>query len=764
MRSWFSCGLIVFLAVLMVCQPLAPLLAADTFTFRILKPLPNETITGTTIPIAVAFESTPDAPVVRVEAYLDSRWLLGGTVRNPIPAGSFHLDDADFSDLKVRPGRHTLYIKLFTNQGTMQQREQQIVIKPLQTLAPETNAPTVRILQPLGGANIAGKVNVVVDAQDDSGIAWVEIFINGKRFAMMNEPPFQIPLDPALDGLESGTYTLTAKATDLFNNSTESLPVKIIVSSMFGHTQIEKDLPQTQEVGIAGILPITSLALPSGGAGLDRQPFSNLISPLSNWASATSLPSMALAGSRGELVQTAAMDAYAVLPVKLLPSNEMARTLPTLSIQGFTTPPALAAMPTSLSPAGFANGGGLTSPRGLLVVPVTETPNGQVKANVQPGSPAIFIPVDATLTPEKSVPLQTATADLPLPVAPVRPAQITHPAPKVPAVTQPTLPAVKAPAVTAPAVKAVQTPVVSHPAAPVAPAPAVTRPVPPVKVPVLLIAKAPAFGTGINDSKARVYSGVAQPSVTVDVTPASLPTLGASAQPRVAPATGKAQARTSVVLAKAVPASDAAQRDDTLVLVAETNANSGTPAVAPVVKSAAKTTQSSIELRAPYTIKPGDTLLKIARAYATTPDELVKLNPGLSPTRQLPVDSRIIVPRTEARIYLDDHALKNAPQPYITQGFSMVPFRTIVEAKHGVVIWVPKTREVNAWANNTFMGLTIGSRTARINNDLYQLPVAASLHESRTMVPLRYMATALNLQIEYNASTGTYYLISRATR
>jgi LysM repeat protein len=163
-------------------------------------------------------------------------------------------------------------------------------------------------------------------------------------------------------------------------------------------------------------------------------------------------------------------------------------------------------------------------------------------------------------------------------------------------------------------------------------------------------------------------------------------------------------------------------------------------------------------------VKNGDTLQKIARAYSTTPDQLRQLNPGISPRRPLTTDARIVVPRPAAHLYLDNAALKGGPQPFIVRGYAMVPFRKIVEGKHGVVIWIPKTREINAWANKTFMGLTIGSRTARINSDTYQLPVAADIRESRTMVPLRYIATAMNLHVEYNAATGTYYLISRANQ
>ncbi len=123
----------------------------------------------------------------------------------------------------------------------------------------------------------------------------------------------------------------------------------------------------------------------------------------------------------------------------------------------------------------------------------------------------------------------------------------------------------------------------------------------------------------------------------------------------------------------------------------------------------------------------------------------------------------MLVPHPDAHLYLDNHPLTGAPQPFVVRGYSLVPIRKIVEAKHGVVIWIPKTHEVNAWVHQTFMGLTIGSRIAHLNGDAYLLPVASTIRDARAMVPLRYLAAALDLQVEYNAETGTYYLISRAT-
>ncbi len=129
MRNRFWNGLTILLTLVLCFQPVAPLFAADGLTFRILQPLPDEVITGTTMPIACAFQSTPDAPVVRVDVYLDSQWLIGGKVTEPIPSGSFRIDSADFSDLKMRPGQHTLYVKLFTSLGAVAQHEQHITIK-----------------------------------------------------------------------------------------------------------------------------------------------------------------------------------------------------------------------------------------------------------------------------------------------------------------------------------------------------------------------------------------------------------------------------------------------------------------------------------------------------------------------------------------------------------------------------------------------------------------------------------------------------------
>jgi LysM repeat protein len=186
------------------------------------------------------------------------------------------------------------------------------------------------------------------------------------------------------------------------------------------------------------------------------------------------------------------------------------------------------------------------------------------------------------------------------------------------------------------------------------------------------------------------------------------------------------------------------------------------PSPAPQSATASSLDQEDllIDLHMPHTVQRGETIETIAKAYSVTPEELTKLNPGLSPERPLPENSTVVVPQQAARIYLDSTPLVGGPEPYIVHGHSMVPLRQFIEAKGGIIVWMPKTKEVNAWANNTFMALRIGSQEARINADTVLLPVSAAIREDRTMVPIRYLMTALGLQLQYNPASGTYYLAS----
>lgn len=790
MRNHLSLGIVTLFMLALCSLWSAPLLAADGPTFQIVQPMADQTVTGTKLPIAITFQGSDDAPIVRFEAYLDSTWLVSGRIRNPIVSGHFRVE-GDLAEAKIKPGVHTLYLKVFDNQGRVAQQEQRITVQ-VATASAERNAPHVRITSPQDGAQITSKTNIKVEATDDSGIKWVMVYINGQMRAMMNEPPFSVPWDPIRDRLENGPYRLSARALDIFDNEADSGPVTVIVMNRLsgdGRTPLQKDPEQNSETMVVpGVFPVAQNLWPFAGARGERWLSSNTLLPSRSWLPGPGglLPDLIPQFARDYFTPQPLLggDALALLPVaKLLPGQtEMASVL-LPAPRGTTLSPVLAALPgmrTSVLGMGtltpYRVGQGLlplpamnadrqvgeAQPILLAAVPVMEKamPSTSREVAVKVDTTPV---AGSTVTPRTGASAGRVTANAAAPHADrtlLLPDEAARAIRAAMATDQPVLVAWIAPTMekyTPEKVVATAIPAEGMPAARASvatPAPAAgsaadrlaaspTRPVAMADVPApLLIAKVPARDMPANTPNPALTTELPEktspsPSLAVadqsgDMTIDDLPLLIARAE-------------------TAVPAT-----------ALQGEARHAGPSAAPSVRSEVTANDSLlIDTMGPYTVKQEDTLTKIARAYSTTPETLIKMNPGISPDRPLPVGANMVVPAA-ARLYLDDTPLAGGPDPYIVEGFSMVPLRQLIEAKDGKIVWLPATREVNAWVQQTFLGVKVGSRQARINEQAYQLPVAAEIREARTMVPLRYIMAALQLKLEYNPASGTYYLASTA--
>ncbi len=307
--------------------------------------------------------------------------------------------------LKIHPGRHTLTIKLYTSKLTVTQQEQSIIIKPVEQIAPESNPPKVCIVTPSEGMQIVSRSTVKVEASAEAPLSWVEVFLNGKRIYQANEAPFQFALDPDRDHLKYGTYTLTAHATDIFGNEATSAPVKVTIGIPSEWTRPIPDNPQSPD-SLIGELPTTFSLFPSGGASLERQPYSNLIAPPVTWSDGGSLlPALNASSVRVPALTDPGLAAFSLMPVKSMPGLDTSASLPQLVVQGVTQTPSLAAWPSQLAPVGVA--GGLTPVYGVLCTPMTASSlatSNNVRAAVQPGAPLLAIPVAYTTPDEKATP------------------------------------------------------------------------------------------------------------------------------------------------------------------------------------------------------------------------------------------------------------------------------------------------------------------------------------------------------------------------
>jgi len=95
----------------------------------------------------------------------------------------------------------------------------------------DNTPPEVRLVRPAPGFNGSGAVEVMVEARDaTSGVARVEVAVNGVPRFVAETPPYRFQFDPR--GLGAGLFVLVAAAADRAGNRGESAPVSVALSGV----------------------------------------------------------------------------------------------------------------------------------------------------------------------------------------------------------------------------------------------------------------------------------------------------------------------------------------------------------------------------------------------------------------------------------------------------------------------------------------------------------------------------------------------------
>lgn len=89
--------------------------------------------------------------------------------------------------------------------------------------------------------------------------------------------------------------------------------------------------------------------------------------------------------------------------------------------------------------------------------------------------------------------------------------------------------------------------------------------------------------------------------------------------------------------------------------------------------------------------------------------------------------------------------------PYIANGSTMVPFRTIAEALGAEVDWDQASQKITIMGDKT-VELTVNSKTARVNGTAVTLDNPAVVTGGRTMVPLRFVGEAMGAKVSYTST------------
>ncbi len=113
------------------------------------------------------------------------------------------------------------------------------------------------------------------------------------------------------------------------------------------------------------------------------------------------------------------------------------------------------------------------------------------------------------------------------------------------------------------------------------------------------------------------------------------------------------------------------------------------------------------------------------------------------------------------KIYLEGHRLETDVPPKIVNDRTLVPLRFVAEALGARVRWNSESRRVTIERDGESMVLTIGDKRAVFGKTEWVMDVEPKIIEGRTMVPVRFVAEALGLAVEWDGEERAVLLAER---
>ncbi|MGC8833527.1 MAG: stalk domain-containing protein [Armatimonadota bacterium] len=111
------------------------------------------------------------------------------------------------------------------------------------------------------------------------------------------------------------------------------------------------------------------------------------------------------------------------------------------------------------------------------------------------------------------------------------------------------------------------------------------------------------------------------------------------------------------------------------------------------------------------------------------------------------------VQNSTLKLVLQDKPIPVDVPPVVKNGKALVPFRQVFEQAGGIVVWVPNKKIVHGQALGKNVTLTIGSKRASVNGQAVLMEYAAFIQNGRTIVPVQFLKTSLEMQVVYDPKT-----------
>ncbi len=107
----------------------------------------------------------------------------------------------------------------------------------------------------------------------------------------------------------------------------------------------------------------------------------------------------------------------------------------------------------------------------------------------------------------------------------------------------------------------------------------------------------------------------------------------------------------------------------------------------------------------------------------------------------------------EITVYVNDEKVEFEIKPIIIKNRTLVPIRGVFEKLNAKVDWNRETNQVIVKDENVELLLEVGNDAVLVDGRLEFLDTQSILIEGRTLVPLRFIAEALNYEVSWNGET-----------
>lgn len=110
------------------------------------------------------------------------------------------------------------------------------------------------------------------------------------------------------------------------------------------------------------------------------------------------------------------------------------------------------------------------------------------------------------------------------------------------------------------------------------------------------------------------------------------------------------------------------------------------------------------------------------------------------------------------KLYIDGKLIKTDVAPEIVNNRTLVPVRSVFEELGAEVTWISSRKQVIIRSVTTRIVFNLGKSKAYVDDKGYELDVAATAIDGRTMIPVRFVSEKLGYDVEWSSQANAVHI------